>query len=300
MESRLSLKGCFPPIPTPFDGKDRIAHDHLALNLEKWQTTPLKGFVVLGSNGEAVLLSEPEKVAVWKTARAAIRKDRLFIAGTGCEATVETLKLTEKAAQCGVDAAMVVTPHYYKGKMDHRALLAHYTFLADRSPIPIVLYNVPANTGLDMDAETMTALAEHPNVIGAKDSSGNIVKIGHVATMTRGHFQVLAGSGGFLLAALAVGAVGGVMALACVAPGRVAQIVSGFDRGDREEARDIQGRLIPVNAAVTTRFGIPGLKAALDLLGMYGGPVRSPLLALRNAEREELETILLEGGLLNR
>jgi len=300
MQSRLSLKGCFPPIPTPFDGNGRIAHDHLGLNLEKWQKTPLRGFVVLGSNGEAALLREQEKVAVWKTARAAIRKDRLFIAGTGCEATVESLEITEKAAQCGADAAMVVTPHYYKAKMDHRALLAHYTFLADRSPIPIVLYNVPANTGVDMTAETMIALAEHPNIIGAKDSAGNIVKIGQVATVTKGRFQVLAGSGGFLLAALAVGAVGGVMALACVAPNLVAEIVSSFERGDREKAREIQGRLIPVNAAVTTRFGIPGLKAALDLLGMYGGPVRSPLLSLRKPEREELEAILGEGGLLNR
>ena len=299
MQSQLSLKGCFPPIPTPFDEKGTIAHDHLGLNLEKWQTTPLAGFVVLGSNGEAVLLREEEKIAVWKTAREAIRKDRLFIAGTGCEATVETLELTEKAAQCGADAAMVVTPHYYKGKMDHRALLAHYTFLADRSPIPIVLYNVPANTGVDMAAETVIALAEHPNVIGAKDSSGNIVKMGEVVRVTRGRFQILAGSGGFLLAALAVGAVGGVMALACVAPNLVGDIVSTFERGDREKAREIQGRLIPVNAAVTKRFGIPGLKAALDLLGMYGGPVRSPLLSLRKPEREELQRILHEGGLLH-
>ena len=299
MQNRLSLKGCFPPIPTPFDGNGRLAHDHLGLNLERWQTTPLAGFVVLGSNGEAVLLREQEKLAVWKTARAAIRKDRLFIAGTGCEATVETLELTEKAAQCGADAAMVVTPHYYKGKMDHRALLAHYTFLADRSPIPIVLYNVPANTGVDMTAETMIALAEHPNVIGAKDSSGNIVKIGQVASVTKGFFQVLAGSGGFLLAALAVGAVGGVMALACVAPDLVADIVSCFERGDREKATETQGRLIPVNAAVTTRFGIPGLKTALDLLNMYGGPVRSPLLSLRKPEKEELQRILCEAGLLH-
>ena len=299
METQLSLKGCFPPIPTPFNGQGRIAHDRLELNLEKWQTTPLAGFVVLGSNGEAVLLREQEKLAVWETARAAIRKDRLFIAGTGCEATAETLELTEKAARCGADAAMVVTPHYYKGKMDHRALLAHYSFLADRSPIPIVLYNVPANTGVDMTGETMIALAEHPNVIGAKDSSGNIVKIGEVASVTQGRFQMLAGSGGFLLAALAVGAVGGVMGLACVAPNLVAEIVSSFEKGDREKAREIQGRLISVNASVTTRFGIPGLKAALDILGMYGGPVRSPLLSLRKPEKEELQRVFCEAGLLH-
>ena len=155
MTGPISLSGCFSPIPTPFDVKGRVDHDHLALNLEKWQKTPLAGSVVLGSNGEAVLLTTEEKIAVWKTAGEVIRPGHLFIAGAGCEATGRTIELTEKAAALGAHAAMVVTPHYYKGKMDHRALVRHYTAIADRSPIPIILYNVPASTGVDMTAETL-------------------------------------------------------------------------------------------------------------------------------------------------
>jgi 4-hydroxy-2-oxoglutarate aldolase len=299
MERDISLKGCFPPIPTPFDTRGRVDHDQLSRNIERWQGTPLAGFVVLGSNGEVVFLKEEEKRAVWKTARAAIEKDRLFIAGTGCESTQETLELTEKAADLGVDAAMVVTPHYYKGKMDHHALHAHYETIAARSPIPIILYNVPANTGLDMAGETMIELAHHPNVIGVKDSSGNVVKIGHVVSATKNNgFQVLTGSGGSLLPALAMGAVGGVMALACIAADLVVGITTDFEKGDLTAAQQVQSRLIPVNTAVTTRFGIPGIKAALDLMGMYGGPVRSPLLPLDRSDREVLESILRDGGVL--
>jgi len=296
MAKDICLKGCFPPIPTPFDSGGRVAHDHLALNIEKWQSAALAGFVVLGSNGEAVLLREEEKLEVWKTARSAIEKKRLLIAGTGCESTTETLELTEKAARLGADVGMVVTPHYYRTRMDHRALSAHYSAIADRSPIPIILYNVPFNTTIDLAAETIIDLAQHPNVIGIKDSSGNLVKIGQVARVTRDGFQVLAGSGGFFLPALVMGAVGGVMALACVAADLVVEMMASFERGDMKKAQDFQCRLIPVNTAVTSRFGIPGLKAALDLIGLYGGPVRSPLVPLDVRQKEELERILREAA----
>lgn len=294
----ISLKGCFPPIPTPFDSRGKVDHDHLALNMEKWQRTPLAGFVVTGSNGEAVFLREEEKLETWKTARSAVKKDRLFIAGTGCESTTETLELTEKAARCGADAALVVTPHYYKGKMDHRALVAHYATIANHSPIPIILYNIPFSTGIDLTAETIIDLAQNPNVIGIKDSSGNVVKIGQVTGAMGDRFQVLAGSGGFLLPALVMGAVGGVMALACVAAHLLAELVASFQKGNLEKAREIQIRLIPVNTAVTARFGIPGLKAALELIGMYGGPVRSPLAPLDAQQKKELEEILREARVL--
>ena len=300
MNNEISLKGCFPPIPTPFDAHGRVDHDHLASNLEKWQKTPLRGFAVLGSNGEAVHLREAEKVETWKTAGEAIAKDRLFIAGTGCEATMETLELTEKAASLGAHAALVVTPHYYKARMDRRALVTHYTTIADRSPIPIILYNVPAATGLDMGAEIVIELAGHPGIVGLKESSGNVVKMGQVMGRVKDTFQVLAGSGSFLLPALAVGAVGGVMALASVAPHPLNEIVVSFDKGDLEKAKEIQLRLIPANAAVTSQFGIAGLKAALDLIGMYGGPVRPPLLPLEPPQADELKRILQEANLLQK
>ena len=299
MSKEISLKGCFPPIPTPFDDHGRVDHDRLALNLEKWQETPLAGFAVLGSNGEAVFLKEEEKIETWKTARAAIKKDRLFVAGTGCESSMETIELTEKAAGLGANAVMVVTPHYYKSRMDHRALVMHYTMIADRSPIPIILYNVPVFTGIDLSAETIIELAQHPNIIGLKESSGNLAKIGQLIHSAGDSFQVLAGSGSFLLPALSVGAVGGVMALACVAPHHLSELTQSFDQGGLKKAREIQLGLIPANAAVTAKFGIPGLKAAMDLIGMFGGPVRPPLLPLEQQEKDELKSILREAGILS-
>jgi len=297
MVDRVSLEGCFPPIPTPFDADGRVDHDNLALNLEKWQKTPLNGFVVLGSNGEAALLKRAEKLETWKTAGQAIGPDHLFIAGTGCNSTGETVELTEKAAHLGANAVMVVTPHYYQARMDHKALVVHYTTIADSSPIPIILYNIPAFTGIDLSAETIIELAQHPNIIGLKESSGNVVKMGQVVYKS-GHFQVLAGSGSFLLPALTVGAVGGVMALAAVAPHALAKIVECFQNSAMKRARDIQLGLISANAAVTTRFGIPGLKASLDLIGMYGGPVRPPLLPLAKEQETTIAKILREAGIL--
>lgn len=292
MTNHLSLKGCFPPIPTPFDARGRVDPDHLASNLVKWQETPLRGFAVLGSNGEAVLLRETEKLEVWKTAGEVIDDDHLFIAGTGCESTEETIELTEKAAGLGADVALIVNPHYYKARMDRRTLVAHYTAIADRSPVPVILYNVPAATGLDMNAEVIVELAAHPGIVGLKESSGNVVKIGQVVAGAGDAFQVLAGSGSFLLPALAVGAVGGVMALASVASHLLNEIVVSFGKGDTEKAREIQLRLIAPNAAVTSQFGIAGLKAAVDLVGMYGGPVRPPLLPLEPPQLDELKRIL--------
>lgn len=294
----ISLEGCFPPIATPFDEQGAVHHEQLVRNLEKWQKTPLRGFAVLGSNGEAAFLETSEKLTVWETARNAIDADHLFIAGTGCESTRATLSLTQKAAQCGADAALVVTPHYYKGKMTHEALVHHYATVADHSPIPLILYNVPAFTGVDLTAETLIALSRHPNIIGLKESSGNVVKMGAVCAAAPSRFQVLAGSGSFLLPALTVGAVGGIMAVASVAPHQVNDIIRLFKDGSLEEARKIQLKLIDANAAVTSGFGIPGLKAAMELIHMYGGPVRSPLLPLSEAQRESLKKILTEAGII--
>jgi len=298
MENDISLKGCFPPIPTPFDARGRVDRDHLASNLEKWLKTPLSGFAVLGSNGEAVLMKDTEKIETWKTAGEVIGSDRLFLAGTGCESSAETLELTEKAAGLGANAAMIVTPHYYKPRMDRRALVTHYTMIADRSPIPIILYNVPAFTGIDLSAEIIIELAGHPGIVGLKESSGNVGKIGQIVDRVGNTFQVLAGSGNFLLPALTVGAVGGVMALASVAPHLVDEIVLSFEKGDLRKAKEIQLRLIPANAAVTSQYGIAGLKTALDLIGMYGGPVRPPLLPLEAPQINDLTKILEEADLL--
>lgn len=294
----LALDGVFPPIPTPFNMEGAVDHRALAENLARWNRYDLAGYVVLGSNGEAVYLDEGEKLRVLETARQAIPAGKLLIAGTGCESTWETIALIRQAAQAGADAALVLTPHYFGGRMTPAALVHHFYAVAEDSPIPIILYNVPKFTGLDVDASTTARAAAHPNIVGIKDSGGNITKLGDVVRLAGPDFQVLAGSAGFFFAGLALGAVGGVLALANVAPQQCIDIVALFREGRWDDAAALQRRMIPVNAAVTARFGVPGLKVALDMLGYYGGPVRSPLQELTDTERQALHSVLAEGGLL--
>ena len=298
MDKSLSLRGVFPPIPTPFDAQGDVALGPLVENLRRWNEYDLAGYVVLGSNGEAVYLDEREKVRVWETARQAIPPDKVMVAGTGCESTRGTIALTRQAAQAGADAALVVTPHYYDGKMTPEGLLRHYQAVADASPIPVMIYNVPKFTHVDVDAGTIARAARHPNLIGLKDSGGNVAKLADVVRLAGPDFQALAGAAGFFFAGLAVGAVGGVLALATVAPQQAIDIQRLFEAGRWDEAAELQRRMIPVNAAVTGRFGIAGLKAALDMLGYYGGPVRSPLQGLTEADRHALRDVLVEGGVL--
>ena len=294
----ISLKGIMPPIPTPFDAAGDVHYGALVENLERWNQYDLRGYVVLGSNGEGVYLDGMERVRVWETARRAIPADRLLVAGTGAESTRQTIAITQKAADAGADAALVVTPHYYGPKMTADSLVQHYTLVADASPIPILIYNVPKFTGVNMDAAAVARAAEHPNIIGIKDTSGNITQLAETVRMVSPGFQVLAGSANFLLAGLAVGAVGGILALANIAPEMGQQLTRLFEAGARDEAAELQRGMIPLNNAVTSRFGIAGLKAALDMLGYYGGPVRSPLLGLTENERQTLRQILQEGGIL--
>jgi 4-hydroxy-2-oxoglutarate aldolase len=294
----LRLEGIYPPIPTPFDDGGKVALGGLADNLARWNGYGLRGYVVLGSNGEYVYLTEEEKLQVLETARAAIPADKLLIAGTGYEATCMTSELTRQAAALGADAALVITPGFYTGRMTPEALIHHYHAVADDSPIPILVYNMPANTGIDLSAQTVAAMAEHPNIIGIKESGGNVVKMGAIRALAGPDFQVLAGSASFLLPGLAVGAVGGVNALANIAPDKCLALRQLFLDGQWEQARDLQVRLIAPNTAITAGWGVPALKAALDMLGWYGGPVRSPLLPLSEPLRETLRDILVEAGIM--
>ncbi len=296
--SSISLRGVFPPIPTPFDAEGEVHPQALVENLERWNQYDLGGYVVLGSNGEAPYVTNEEKVRVWEMARRAIPAGKLLIAGTGCESTRQTIALTRRAAEAGADAALAVTPHYYTGGMTADLLIRHYQAVAEASPIPILIYNVPGFTGVNTDAATLARAAEHPNIVGVKDTSGNITQIADTVRLAHPGFQVLAGSANFFFAGLAVGAVGGILALANVAPVQALEIYRLFREKQWDEAAELQRRMLPVNAAVTTRFGIAGLKAALDMLGYYGGPVRSPLLDLTTAGRQALRDILIEGGIL--
>jgi 4-hydroxy-2-oxoglutarate aldolase len=296
--SSISLRGVIPPIPTPFDADGEVHYPVLSENLARWNQYDLIGYVVLGSNGEGVYLDEQEKVRVWETARRAIPSGKLLIAGTGCESTRQTIALTRQAAKAGADVALVVTPHYYTSKMTDDSLVRHFQAVADASPIPVLIYNVPASTHVNMGADAVARAARHHNIVGIKDTSGNLMQLAETVRLAEPEFQVLAGSAGFFLAGLAVGAVGGILALANVAPVQAIEIYRLFKEGRWDEAAELQRRMIPVNTAVTGRFGIAGLKAALDMLGYYGGPVRSPLLDLAEGERQALRETLVEGGIL--
>lgn len=286
------LEGILPPIPTPFDATGAVAHDRLRENLGRWLETGLHGFVVLGSNGEYVALSDAEKYAVWETARQLIPPGKLFVAGCGADSTVGALNLVRRAAEIGADCALVVTPHYYKGQMTGAAMLAHYRALADAAPIPVLLYNVPANTGVDLEAATILALSEHPNIAGMKDSGGNLVKMAEVLANVRSDFAMFAGSGSFAFSALLLGARGVIPALGNVAPRQMLQLYGDVLAGRLENARQMQFRLMEMNRLVTARFGVPGLKAALEMLGFYGGPCRLPLLPLDTKQQAELRSAM--------
>ena len=295
--AKLNLHGIFPPIATPFvNGK--VAYDKLAANVERWCRTGLKGIVVLGSNGEYVYLSEEEKRSVVDSVVQSAAKEMLIIAGTGCESTSETLRLTEDCARLGAHAALVVTPHYYAGRMGEAALMKHFSELADHSPIPILLYNVPKFTHINMAADFVTRLSEHPNIVGLKDSSGNVIQLQEILNRVAGDFNVLVGTAGVLFSGLTIGCAGGVCALANVAPQACVKIFDLVKTGDLDAARQLQLKMIPVNQAVTAIYGVPGLKAAMDMLGYFGGEPRLPLLPSTEQERSEIRSILKEADLL--
>jgi 4-hydroxy-2-oxoglutarate aldolase len=294
----LQLNGIYPPVPTPFDKDGNVYHEALQQNIKALSQFDLRGFVVLGSNGEFILLNQREKIEVMAAARAAIPGDKLMIAGTGCSSTGETIELTQKAAEIGADAALVLTPFYYKKLMTPSSLIAFFNTVADMSEIPILVYNMPACTGIDLDAEAVAVMAEHPNIIGIKDSSGNVTKMAAIREKAGPGFQVLAGSAGFLLPALSVGAIGGVMALANIAPSQSVGIYRFYQEGRRQEARELQVQMVPVNTAVTSGWGVPALKSAMDTIGLYGGPVRLPLQPLDKDIKKQLDAILHKGGII--
>lgn len=294
----LSLSGIFPPIPTPFKRDESLDLDNLKSNIARWNDEPLAGYVVAGSNGEAVALSFEERFELVAAAREAIPKDGLLIAGAGAESTRQSIAMAEGMKREGADAIIVVTPSYYGPRLDHSALVAHYLKVADASLLPVVLYNVPVYTGLDLPVSVVSELATHQNIIGVKESGGSIAKIDKMVNQTPDDFQVLSGSASFFLAALVVGAVGVVPALGCLAAEQINALILAYEAGDLESARQIQATLVGPNEAVTSKFGIAGLKAALDLAGYYGGPTRSPLQDLTEDEHALLTKALKEANLL--
>ncbi|MGI6358258.1 MAG: dihydrodipicolinate synthase family protein [Bacillota bacterium] len=289
--------GIYAPIATPFLNGE-IDYEALKFNLDRYSATGLAGLVVLGSNGEFALLDMDEKMQLVEFVRQHTSSSKRIIAGTGCESTKDTIRLTRHAASVGADAALIVTPHYYKGNMTDTALEQYYTEVADASPIPVMLYNMPRNTGLNMSSALIARLAKHENIVGVKDSGGNIVQISEVIAGTDDDFSVFAGSGSFLYATLALGGVGGTLAVANILPDLCVQLYEAVLAGKHAEARKLQHQLLAPNAAVTARFGIPGLKQAMDFLGYKGGTPRRPLLPVSEQVAAEIKQILQNVGAL--
>jgi 4-hydroxy-2-oxoglutarate aldolase len=357
----MLLHGIFPPITTPFYPDGNVYFKKIESNVERYSRTPCAGIVALGSTGEAILLSDQERRDVLKSVREAAAPNKVLIAGTGIESAIETLRLTEYAAELGYDIAMVRTPHYYKKQMTAASILAFYRTVADRSPLPVIIYNFPQATGYDIPAELVIELAEHPNLIGIKESSGDVEKVRKMVDGTRhvqrsvtvtetfeavtprmlaaaaagsrgdggelvqvgmlagsgsslgkpssaavtvvgnmktrqkeAGFQVLVGAAQKLHPSLDAGAVGAILAFACIAPTSCYEIYAAWKEGDAELARLKQERIAAAAQRVVGDLGIPGVKYGMDFNGYFGGPARLPLLPLTGEGKGEIERLLAD------
>jgi 4-hydroxy-2-oxoglutarate aldolase len=286
----MKLQGIFPPIATPFDYNGDLYKAKLKHNVEKWNLTALSGYVVCGSTGESVMLTTEEKIQLWGWVAEYAAPEKLLIAGTGMESVRETVDLTNRAAALGYKAAMVRTPHYYKNLLNNAAAqMLYYRSVADQAKIPLIIYNWPQATGLDIPTEAVAALSEHPNIIAVKESSGNLEKVMQMIRTVKPGFQVLVGSAPTLWPSFAVGAVGAILAYANAAPFSTIAIWEAYRAREYDAAQDWQNRIARAAVLVTTRYGIPGLKYAMDLNGYYGGPPRLPLIPPSPEAKQEIE-----------
>jgi 4-hydroxy-2-oxoglutarate aldolase len=286
----IKLHGIFPPIATPFDHKGDLYTVKVQHNVEKWNKTPLAGYAVCGSTGESVYLTTEEKIMMWEWVAEYADSSKILIAGTGVESVRETLSLTSRATELGYKVAMVRTPHYYKNLLNRPdAQTLYFRAVADQSKLPVMIYNWPQATGVDIMPEAVAMLSEHPNIIAIKESSGSLEKVMQMIRETKAGFQVLTGSAPTLAPSLAVGCVGAVLAFANAAPYATVSIWEAHRTRETAAALDWQNRIARAAQLVTTKYGIPGLKHAMDLNGYYGGPPRLPLVPLDPAQQQEIQ-----------
>lgn len=288
--------GIYAPIATPFIG-DAIDWQGLKKNIEFYNKSKLSGLVVLGSNGEFALLNRKEKLELVAFVRTHLVPYKKVIAGTGCETTKEVIALSNDCADLGADAVLIVNPWYYKGSYTDEVLAAHFTKIADNVKVPVMLYNMPRNTSINLSANLVALLSKHENIVGVKDSGGDIVQITNIIRKAPADFCVFAGSGSFLYPTLALGGVGGTLAVANILPDFCAELAQAVSDGRHQEAVEMQKKLMDLNAAVTSQYGIPGLKKAMDLIGLVGGLPREPLLPLSEEKSAHLKSLLAQFGL---
>jgi 4-hydroxy-2-oxoglutarate aldolase len=292
-----SFKGIFPPLATPFVD-DTISVEKFKENIQKYNTFDLAGYVILGTSGESPLISVDESEELVRAGKEAAAEGKKIIVGTGLESTKMTLEFTNRMADLGIDAAMIRTPSYFKSRMNREALKKHFLLLADQSKVPVLIYNNPRVLGVSVDSKLLIDLSKHPNIAGIKDSSGDLSFLAETILHLDPHFSFLVGSGGVLLPGLKLGATGGILAIANVAPAQCAELYKLHIEGRMEDALKLQLDLAPLNRAVVQVFGIPGLKYSLDMVGYYGGPCRLPLLSLDDEGKKEMKAVLSKLGLL--
>jgi len=288
----MDLSGVYAALTTPFAADGSVALAELKQNIQRYDATGLAGYAVQGSTGESVLLSRSEWDSVLVAAKEAAGPKKKLLAGTGVESTAETISRTKRAAELGYHAALVKTPYYYKPMYKPEVFIAHYRRVADASPIPVMLYSVPQFTGISLEAAEVATLAEHPNIIGIKESSGHVQRVGEMVAATPASFQILTGGAGVLLPSLVVGAKGAILALASALPEKCVELYELTRRGQIEAARELQKSLLRASKLIVSELGIPGVKFVMDQRGYHGGAPRLPVLPLADAAKRRVLELL--------
>jgi 4-hydroxy-2-oxoglutarate aldolase len=288
----MDLGGVYPALTTPFAADGEVSLADVKYNIERYNSTGIAGFVVLGSTGESVLLSRSEMDHVLTTVRDAAGQGKRLIAGTGAESTQDTIERTKRAAEFGYHFALVKTPHYYKPAYKPEVLIAHYRRVADASPIPVLLYSVPIFTGVTLEAPEVGALAEHPNIVGIKESSGHVMRVAEIVSACPADFQILTGSAGTMLAALTVGAKGAILALGSALPEMCVTLYELYRNGEVDKARALQNTLLKASKVIQSEHAIAGIKFVMDQRGYHGGIPRSPLVPLTDGYKQRIVDLL--------
>jgi len=290
----MILSGIFPALTTPFAEDGSVSIDGLKHNIRQYNQTDLAGYVVNGSTGESVLLSKSETERILATVKEAAGKGKKLIAGTGAESTAETIERTKRAADLGYDVALVKTPYYYKPMYKPLVFIQHYRRVADESPIPVLLYSVPQFTGIALEPAEIVVLAEHANIIGIKDSSGNVQRVTETIVQAPPSFQVLVGAAATIYPSLSVGARGAILALACALPEKCVALYELFRQGHHEKARELHSLIVRASKVIVSECGIAGVKYVMDQRGYHGGVPRLPLLPLQDEQKKRLSEFLVE------
>jgi 4-hydroxy-2-oxoglutarate aldolase len=287
----VKLQGIFAPLTTPFEADGSVSLSHLRNNIKRYNRTGLAGYAINGSTSESVLLRWEEVYRIWETAREAAAPNKILIAGTGAESTAETIEHTNRAASLGYAVALVRTPSFYKPAMSEDALAEHYLRVADAARIPILVYSVPIFTQVTVEAPLIARVSKHANIIGMKDSSGNVQGVADIIAAAPKEFQTLVGSASTLYESLEKGAVGAILALACAFPELCVEIYEASRAGESAKAHSLAQQLIAPAKMLGPQYGIAGLKYALDHLGYFGGAPRPPLLPVGEAARHEIDVM---------